>query len=119
MSFKDKWDEDEKKPFDGQMARDSNECKHWFDPVTGQCLNCRKTREEIRKELSLPYLEDVFKLSKEESRKKSCARAVHHVNTERGMADIMRDGKTYCDDCGVILEWRQSEDGIYEFWEVT
>jgi|APSaa5957512535_1039671.scaffolds.fasta_scaffold14028_9 hypothetical protein len=46
----DKWDEDDKKPFDGFMARDPKDCKHYFDVQTGKCRTCGKTREQIRKE---------------------------------------------------------------------
>ena len=46
----DKWDNEERKPFDGQMQRDPKDCKHYFDIDTGKCVICLKTREQIRKD---------------------------------------------------------------------
>lgn len=45
----DRWDEDEKRPFDGQMARDPKDCPHYFDE-NGKYVSCLKTREDLRKE---------------------------------------------------------------------
>lgn len=45
----DEWDNDEKKPFDGQMQRDPKDCKHYFDDA-GKCIACHKTREQLRSE---------------------------------------------------------------------
>ncbi len=45
------WDEEEKKndKFDGMQRRDGKEHEHNFDPITGICAICLKTREDIRK----------------------------------------------------------------------
>lgn len=45
----DKWDEKEKEKFDGFQKRDPKDHEHNFDPITGRCAICLKTREEIRK----------------------------------------------------------------------
>jgi len=45
----DKWDEGNKKPFDGMLARNPKDCKHYFDSK-GKCVVCLKTREELRNE---------------------------------------------------------------------
>jgi predicted NUDIX family phosphoesterase len=46
----DKWDEKEKEPFNGFMKRDKAEHEHIFDGITGKCIYCFKTREDLRKE---------------------------------------------------------------------
>ncbi len=45
----DEWDKEEKKPFDGMMARDPKDCPHYFDEK-GMCVTCLKTREQLRSE---------------------------------------------------------------------
>jgi hypothetical protein len=35
------------------------------------------------------------------------------------MNDVIENDETYCEVCGVVLVWKQSEDGVWEFWEKT
>ena len=46
----DKWDDKERIPFDGFAKRDPKDHEHNFDPITGICAVCLKTREDLRKE---------------------------------------------------------------------
>lgn len=46
-------------------------------------------------------------------RQNFCARHLHHVDRERGLKDSLEKGYTYCNICGVKLEWRE-EGGIWE-----
>jgi len=62
---------------------------------------------------------EVWNFIKDEHRKNDCARHLHTVNRKRGIKDTMENGETYCEACGVVLVWKQSEDGIWEYWEKT
>ncbi len=46
------WDkkEHEDEKFDGMRKRDPKNHEHNFDPITGICAICLKTREQLRKE---------------------------------------------------------------------
>lgn len=44
----DKWDEDERKPFDGMMSKKEGH-EHNFSLSGGRCVVCNLTREEVRK----------------------------------------------------------------------
>lgn len=46
----DAWDDKERKPFDGLARRDGKEHEHHFDPITGKCAICLRTREQLRKD---------------------------------------------------------------------
>jgi len=70
-------------------------------------------------DLESPIVTVVWSFIKDERRKYYCPRHLHTINREHVMKDLMENDETYCEVCGVVLVWKQSEDGIWEFWEKT
>lgn len=62
---------------------------------------------------------EVWNFIKDERRKYNCPRGLHTIDRKRGMKDTIEKDETFCEVCGVILIWKQSEDGVWEFWEKT
>lgn len=83
------------------------------------CKTCDKVIDYDDSNGTDSIVSEVIRSINEAFRKKYCARSIHLFDRERAIKDIEEKGRTFCDCCGVVLEWRESEDGKFEFWEKT